>query len=126
MKQFLVCALVGALIGSVTQPVLGAESAKPKAPFSSFIARFRAAIVARDRAAVAAMSRTPMTEDGKPMSAAEATEYFAPFFGKLRLCVLQERPVPDGDSYSIFCGDQGLLFEAVDGEYKFSEYFAND
>ncbi len=126
MKQFLVCALAGALIGSAAQPAAAAESAQPKVPFATFIAKFRAAIVSRDRAAVAAMSRTPLTEDGKPMSPAEATEYFAPFFGKLRLCVLQEKPVPDGDSYSIFCGDQGLLFEPVDGEYKFSEYFAND
>lgn len=118
---------VGVLFGVFALgSAMAAEPPKPRVPFNTFIAKFRAAIVARDRAAVAAMSQLPAGPDGKPMSAAQAAEYVAPFFGRLRLCVLQEKPVQDGESYAIFCGEQGLSFEPVNGEYKFADFFAND
>lgn len=103
-----------------------ADAPKPNASFPTFIAKFRAAIAAGDRTGVAAMSRLPLREDGKPMTAAEVTEYVAPFFGQLRTCMLKAKAVHDGASYSIFCGEQGLSFEPVNGEYKFTEFFAND
>ncbi len=103
-----------------------AGASKPNASFPTFLANFRAAISAGDRAGVAALSQLPLRDDGKPMTAADAAEYVAPFFGPLRKCVLKAKAEADGAEYFIFCGDQGLGFAPVNGEYRFTEYFAND
>ena len=122
-KQLCAGVLIGACVFGAAQ---AADAAKPNASFPAFIAKFRAAISAGDRAGVAALSRLPLRDDGKPMTAADAAEYVAPFFGPLRKCVLKAKPEADGAEYFIFCGEQGLGFAPVNGEYRFTEYFAND
>jgi len=117
----------GVLLGAcVLSGAQAADAAKPNASFPVFIAKFRAAISAGDRAGVAALSRLPLRDDGKPMTAADAADYVAPFFGPLRACVLKAKAKADGAEYFIFCGEQGLGFAPVNGEYRFTEYFAND
>ncbi len=94
--------------------------------FAAFWAQFKAAVAKQDSEAVAGMTKLPFTIDGQALGRAEYIKAYDKLFGKLKSCLAKEKPIKDGESYSVFCGEQGLLFEQVAGEYKFVEFFAND
>lgn len=43
-------------------------------------------------------------------------------------CFARAKPTKErqADAYTVFCGNQGYYFEKIDGQYKFSEPFADD
>lgn len=94
--------------------------------FVAFWSRFKTAVAKQDAQTVASMTQLPFTVDNKPSGRAEFIRSYSKLFRGLEACIAQEKPIKDGQSYMLFCGDQGLFFKEVEGEYKFVEFFAND
>jgi hypothetical protein len=94
--------------------------------FAAFWFQFKTAVAKQDAQAVASMTQLPFTVNNKPLGRAEFIGSYSKLFSGLKACIAEEKPSKDGQSYMLFCGDQGLLFKEVEGEYKFVEFFAND
>ncbi len=119
-------------------------------PFASFWAEFRAAVAKNDKEAVASMTRFPFLRGEELTKDAFIRKYNKIFGRKLQKCIAKEKPVndyqeylaavklakkhsaplpqpqQDTGSYSVFCGEEILLFEKIEGRYIFTGTGAND
>lgn len=95
--------------------------------FASFWKNFKTALAKNDKEAVASLTKLPFPYDNGELSRAQLIKRFDELFDRrLKRCLARARAVRDGESYSVFCGEQGLFFERVNGRYKFTSFFAND
>lgn len=120
MKKLLFAAIFPALIAGQ------AFAAPAHSSFPSFWSDFRAAVAQSDTQALSPLIKRPPAADIRPLSPEAFVGEQIKALNKLRRCLAKAKPARDGHSYSVFCGDQGLFFDQVDGEYKFVEFFAND
>ncbi|MFZ2266826.1 MAG: hypothetical protein WAV95_04530 [Azonexus sp.] len=121
MKKWLFAALLHAAFG--TAPALAAPA---HSAFAAFWSDFQAAIAQSDKPALIPLIKLPPTAEIRPLTPDAYVKEQVKTLLKLRRCLAKTRPVKDGSSYSAFCGEQGMSFDRVDGEYKFIEFFAND
>ncbi|HST52540.1 MAG TPA: hypothetical protein VLJ61_11070 [Pyrinomonadaceae bacterium] len=118
--------LVAVLSLAVFSAAVVASPQPARSNFTAFWSQFKGAVARQDAAAVADMTKLPFTYEDKSLDRAAFITQYKKIFGGLKSCVAKEKPVRDGETYSIFCGEQGLLFQKAGGEYKFVEFFAND
>lgn len=97
-----------------------------KSSFTTFWSQFRSAVAKQDAAAVADLTSFPFDLYGKTLDRAAFVKQYRKTFGGLKTCIAKAKPVRDGETYSIFCGEQGLLFQKSGDAYKFTGFFAND
>ncbi len=86
--------------------------------WNSFWTKFKAAVAKNDKATVLSLSKEKLSDAN-----------YKNLFGipARRSCFAKAEAVKDErGNYSVFCGEQGYLFEKVDGQFKFIEAFAND
>ena len=95
--------------------------------FAPFWLQFKSAVARNDKEAVASMTKLPLMFENKERSRAEFIKiYDLLFVREVRKCFANGKPVKDGDTYELFCGQQIFYFGRVDGEYKFLEFGVND
>lgn len=98
--------------------------------FAKFWSKFRAAVIKNDREAVASMTKLPFFLSNEPLDKSKFIKRYPKLFDReIRSCLMNEKPAEDNESFSLFCGangDQGLLFEKVNGEYKFIAFYYAD
>lgn len=107
----------------------GAHARAQQSPetFASFWTKFKTALAKNDRETVASLTKLPFPYDNGELARAQFIKKYDVLFDRpLKRCLARARPIRDGDSYSVFCGEQGLFFERVGGRYKFTNFFAND
>ncbi|HEX8474281.1 MAG TPA: hypothetical protein VF666_09640 [Pyrinomonadaceae bacterium] len=129
MKSLLVTALSLLIFCSVS--AAGAQSKRGTTtnaqPFASFWSKFKMAVAKDDKEAVASMTKLPFPFDNKELTRAQFIKNYSRMFDRsIKRCFATAKPGRDGDAYSIFCGEQGILFERVGSEYKLTSFFAND
>ena len=104
------------------------QSSSPE--FAKFWSKFRAAVLKNDKEAVASLTKLPFDVSNKSLDKSEFIKSYPKLFDRqIRRCFMKEKPVRDNETYSLFCGangDQGLLFEKVNGEYKFVAFYFAD
>lgn len=124
-KAVAVSVLLGLVAALILLPAARGQAAQAKESFPQFWARFKAAVARDDRQAVASITRF-RTGDATYLSDEEflATRYRE--LQRERRCLARARPVRDGEAYSVFCGEFILLFERVEGAWKFVEFGVND
>lgn len=121
MKKWLLTALLLATSG--TAPALAAPA---HSAFPAFWSDFQTAVAQSDKQALTPLIKLPAAAEIRPLTPDAYVKEQIKTLLKLRRCLAKTRPVKDGSSYSAFCGEQGMFFDRVDGEYKFIEFFAND
>ncbi len=95
-----------------------AESAAAQTNWPAFWQKFKTAVVTKDKPAVLSLSKEKLSDaDYKQLFGTRARQK----------CFATAKPVKDEQgSYSVFCGEQGYLFQKAGGQFKFIEGFAND
>lgn len=96
------------------------------AKFSAFWVKFKTAVANDDAATVADLTKLPFSVDNKALDRAAYIKQYRKLFGNIKSCIVKGKPIKDQTDYTLFCGEQGIMFAEVDGEYKFTEFFAND
>ena len=92
--------------------------------FATFLAGFKRAVAKNDKEAVAAATKFPFYGE---LSKAEFIEKYPSLFTKeVQKCFATAKPVKDGASYFVFCGEKIFTFEKVNGAYKFTGIDRND
>lgn len=109
-SAFFACAV---LLFAMTVASVSAQTS-----WTAFWTRFKTAVAKNDRKTVSSLSKEPLSDtDYKQMFGTSAR----------RNCFAKAKAVKDEQgNYSVFCGEQGYLFQKVDGQFKFIEGFAND
>lgn len=111
---------------SVLLAVGSAIAAPAHSAFPAFWSDFRAVIAKRDSQALTLLIKRPLAADIRPVTPNDYVKDMARTLLKFRTCLAKAKPQKDGESYSVFCGEQGMYFERVGDEFKFVEFFAND
>ena len=107
-------------------PVAAGSQDKPQT-FASFWTGFKAAIARNDKEAVASMTRLPFLFESEERDKAGFIAIYDKLFDrKLRRCIQTAKPLKEGESYEIFCGELILYFARVDGKFKLTEFGVND
>jgi hypothetical protein len=118
------------LISSLTVFAFTTSQESSSAEFTKFWSKFRAAVIKNDKEAVASLTKLPFVVSNKSLDKSEFIKSYPKLFDrKIRRCFMNEKPSRDNESYSLFCGangDQGLLFEKVNGEYRFVAFYFAD
>lgn len=115
------------LVGTAGIAQADEHETTPDPEFSTFWDRFSEAVALDDRDAVASMTRLPILFDGDSYDGPGFLErYDWLFTSSEKACFLNETPMPDGDSYTLFCGDQVFVFGKVGGGYRFTDIGVND
>lgn len=98
--------------------LLAANAVSAQTTWTAFWAKFKPAVVQGDKATVLSLSKSSLTDQ-------DYKEIFAP--RDIKNCFAKARPVKDKQSgYSVFCGELGFYFEKINGQFRFSDTFAND
>lgn len=94
------------------------NSVSAQTNWTAFWTKFKTAVAKQDKKTVLNLSKENLSDaDYKQMFGTSAR----------RNCFAKAKAVKDEQgNYSIFCGEQGYLFQKVDGQFKFIEGFAND
>ena len=119
--RFAAAALVATVVAAGP---LFAQSAEKK--FQAFWTQFQGAVAKDDAAAVADLTKLPFMVSNESLDRAAYIKQYKKLFGGLKRCIAKGKPIKDENSYAVFCGEQGMMFAEIDGEYKFTEFFAND
>jgi hypothetical protein len=94
------------------------DKAVAQADWAVFWQKFKSAVAKNDKKIVLALSHSPqMPKD------------YNQLFGTAskRKCFATAKPAKDEQNgYSVFCGEQGYYFKKVNGQFRFTESFAND
>jgi hypothetical protein len=118
------------IISSLTVFAFTATQQSSSPEFTKFWSKFRAAVIKNDKEAVASLTKLPFVVSNKSLDKSEFIKSYHKLFDrKIRRCFMNEKPIRDNESYSLFCGasgDQGLLFEKVSGEYRFVAFYFAD
>ena len=108
----MIAAFAGMMSGGLT------NRAQAQSDWAAYWQKFKTAVVKGDKQTVLSLSKSEMLPDS-----------YQQLFGSRarRNCFAKAKPVKDDDgSYSVFCGEQGYLFQKIEGQYRFVEGFAND
>lgn len=95
-----------------------APAAAAQAGWAAFWTKFKTAVVKGDKQTVLTLSDSPQLPGD-----------YAALFGTRakKQCFAKAKPVKDEqEGYSVFCGEQGYYFKKVNGQFRFTESFAND
>lgn len=95
-----------------------ADNFAAQSDWISFWTKFKTAVAKNEKAAVSSLSKEKLSDaDYKSLFGTPAR----------RNCFAKAKAVKDEQgNYSVFCGEQGYLFQKVEGQFKFIEAFAND
>ena len=95
--------------------------------FKAFWLKFKTAVAGNDKATVAAMTKLPFLFDNQDLDAAGFVRNYDKIINRRdKACFARAKPVKDGDSYSVFCGQVIFVFTSFDGTWKFSRFGPND
>ena len=123
LKRQLAIALLALTISSVAAQT----PTKPEA-FASFWKTFKAAIARNDKESVADLTKLPFLYDSQERDRTGFLKIYGELFTrKVRRCIATAKPVKEGDSYDVFCGELIFYFSKdPDGKYRFREFGVND
>ncbi len=120
MKTLLALALVLVISGA-------SRAQNKEQTFASFWTWFKAAIAKNDKEAVASMTKLPFLFESEERDKRGFIAIYDKLFDrKLRRCIQTAKPLKEGESYEIFCGELILYFSRVDGKFKLIEFGVND
>ncbi|MBI5848931.1 MAG: hypothetical protein HZB31_13485 [Nitrospirae bacterium] len=149
MKKLYLLLSTVLMLSAFTSPVQGQQDQTNQA-FATFWAQFKTAVANNDKEAVVAMTKFPFLRGEELTRDAFIRKYNKIFDRKLQRCLAKEKPVndyqgyldavkltkkhsaplpepqQDRGSYSVFCGEEILLFEKIEGRYLFTGTGAND
>ena len=96
--------------------------------FAAFWKTFKAAIARNDKEAIADQTKLPFLYDSQERDRAGFLKIYGQLFTrKVRRCIATAKPVKEGDSYDVFCGELILYFSKdTEGKYQFREFGVND
>jgi hypothetical protein len=105
-----------------------AQTSTKTETFGSFWKTFKAAIARNDKEAIADLTKLPFLYDSKERDRAGFLKIYAQLFTrKVRRCIATAKPVREGDSYDVFCGELIFYFSKdTEGKYQFREFGVND
>lgn len=94
------------------------NSVAAQTTWTAFWQKFKTAVAKNDKPTVLSLSKEKLSDaDYKQMFGTRARQN----------CFAKAKPVKDEQgNYSVFCGEQGYLFQKDGGRFKFIEGFAND
>ena len=149
MRQILPLMLMLLILRSVAVPVYSQEAQRNQS-FAGFWTEFKAAVAKNDKEAVVALTKFPF-EYGEAITRPAFIKSYDEIFSKeVRRSLAKAKPVndyqsyldavkeakkhdtalphaqQDRGSYSVFCGEDILLFEKVEGKYRFTGVGVND
>lgn len=110
-------------------PAASAAQDKPSGSqtFAQFWTGFKAAVAKNDKETVASMTKLPFLFEGEERNKAGFIAIYHKFFDpKLKRCIRTAKPLREGESYEVFCGELILYFSRVDGKFKLIEFGVND
>jgi hypothetical protein len=114
-KQLMILMIAVFVAVAVAVPLQKTEA---QSDWVTYWKQFKTAVVNGDKQMVLSLSKSSQL----PAS-------YQKMFGTRakKQCFAKAKPVKDENGgYSIFCGELGYYFEKVDGQFKFTETFAND
>jgi hypothetical protein len=116
MRKHLMIVMIVAFLG--TAFVVPFQTTAAQSDWATFWQKFKTAVVSGDKQTVLSLSKSSqMPADYRSLFGTRARKQ----------CFAKAKPVKDEQgAYSVFCGEQGYLFSKVDGQFKFTEAFAND
>jgi hypothetical protein len=108
--------------------IVSAQTSTQPETFSSFWKTFKAAIARNDKEAVADLTKLPFLYDSQERDRTGFLKIYGQLFTrKVRRCIATAKPVKEGDSYDVFCGELILYFSKdTKGKYQFREFGVND
>ena len=108
--------------------IVSAQTSTNTETFSSFWKTFKAAIARNDKEAVADLTKLPFLYDSQERDRAGFLKIYGQLFTrKVRRCIATAKPVKEGDSYDVFCGELILYFSKdTEGKYQLREFGVND
>ncbi len=126
VRMLLVSLLSVALIGTLPAQAQTNRSNQPQ-NFKTFWLRFKTAIARNDKEAVASMTKLPFLFDNQELDRAGFVRRYNEIFSRRdKRCFARAKPLKDGDSYSVFCGQIIFVFSREDGDWKLSSFGPND
>ena len=105
-----------------------AQTSTSPETFASFWKTFKAAIARNDKEAIADLTKLPFLYDSQERDRAGFLKIYGQLFTrKVRRCIATAKPVKEGDSYDLFCGELIFYFSKdTEGKYQFREFGVND
>lgn len=93
-------------------------SVSAQSNWTAFWGKFKVAVAKSDKKTILSLSKEKISD----------SEYKELFGTRARQnCFAKAKAVRDEQGYySVFCGEQGYLFQKIGGQFKFVEGFAND
>ena len=113
---------------ALTISIAPAQTSTKPETFASFWKTFKAAIARNDKEAIADLTKLPFLYDSQERDRAGFLKIYGQLFTrKVRRCIATAKPVKEGDSYDVFCGELILYFSKdTEGKYQFREFGVND
>jgi hypothetical protein len=113
---------------ALTISIAPAQTPSKPEPFASFWKTFKAAIARNDKEAIADLTKLPFLYDSQERDRAGFLKIYGQLFTrKVRRCIATAKPVKEGDSYDLFCGQLIFYFSKdTEGKYQFREFGVND
>ena len=105
-----------------------AQTSTSPETFASFWKTFKSAIARNDKEAIADLTKLPFLYDSQERDRAGFLKIYGQLFTrKVRRCIATAKPLKEGDSYDVFCGELILYFSKdPEGKYQFREFGVND
>ena len=112
----------------VTISIAPAQTPSKPETFASFWKTFKAAVARNDKEAIADLTKLPFLYDSQERDRAGFLKIYGQLFTrKVRRCIATAKPVKEGDSYDVFCGELIFYFSKdTEGKYQFREFGVND
>jgi len=113
---------------ALTISIAPAQTPSKPETFASFWKTFKAAIARNDKEAIADVTKLPFLYDSQERDRAGFLKIYGQLFTrKVRRCIATAKPVKEGDSYDLFCGELIFYFSKdTAGKYQFREFGVND
>ena len=113
---------------ALTISIAPAQTPSKPETFASFWKTFKAAIARNDKEAIADVTKLPFLYDSQERDRAGFLKIYGQLFTrKVRRCIATAKPVKEGDSYDLFCGELIFYFSKdTEGKYQFREFGVND
>jgi hypothetical protein len=122
-RQLATVVLLALIIWSVP-----AQTSANQETFASFWKTFKSAIARNDKGTVADLTKLPFLYDSQERDRTGFLKIYGQLFTrKVRRCIATAKPVKEGESYDVFCGELIFYFSKdTDGKYRFREFGVND
>jgi hypothetical protein len=113
---------------ALTISIVPAQTSTKPETFASFWKTFKAAMARNDKEVIADLTKLPFLYDSQERDRAGFLKIYGQLFTrKVRRCIATAKPVKEGDSYDVFCGELILYFSKdTEGKYQFREFGVND